>query len=365
MVHRVVTSGLRSHNYTIFRNLFCMKTFTTVFLLIFLSFYAKGDYTKYYELINKAEKTFVSDTTDSKCLQIFANAFKDVRLPFASDVFKAVQISYFLKDTAYFFSFAKLAFERDLRLEEFKYAPILRDILSNQYYQDKLVLLERNSKRQNFGNALKDSINRRFYEEQTLKRVQDGEKQFYQKEASNIDYFGELIKDGKFPSDQLIGLYRQKEFEQFLVENHLPHYHTDFEKRIASSPSTQQDDEMISNYQAIFSFLHYPCGFLKYKDEIWKSVLNGYLQPKVFCLLEEWTVTYKARMESENFCSISDDSPTYLIWKKIDASTEKSLTIIEANRKRMFVQELKVDNEKRILQKQTGIKFFYGFFHKI
>ncbi len=365
MVHRVVTSGLRSHNHTIFRNVFCIKAFTTVFLFIFLCFHANGNYIKYYELINKAEKTFVSDTTSSKCLQIFESAFKDVRLPFASDVFKAVQISFFLKDTAYFFSFAKLAFERDLRLEEFKYAPILRDILSNQYYKDKLFLLEKNSSKQIYDHGLKDSINRRFYEEQTLKRVQDGEKQFYQKEANNIDYFGEHIKEGKFPSDQLIGLFRQKEFEQFLLDNHLPHYHSDFEKQIANSPSTQQDDEMIGNYQAIFSFLHYPCGFIKYKEEIWKSVLNGYLQPKVFCLLEEWTVGYKARMESENLCSISEGSTIYLIWKKQNASTEQDFSKIEANRKRMYVQELKVDNAKKNLEKQTGIKFFYGFLNKI
>ena len=193
---------------------------------------------------------------------------------------------------------------------------------------------------------------------------------FLLKEKENTEYFAQFLIKGIFPSDQLIGLYSEEGFSNFLDKFHLTAYENQFKNNssinntnITTTLKEIPDDFDLWNKCAFLSYIHYPCAFIKYKNEFWQSVVNGYVHPKDYAMLEEWFAKVIGNPNYLHDCKEERQPFYYNIIRELSITDDELLYNVEAKRISGHLQKYSVDVLKKQLQKEHGIVFFFGFFH--
>jgi hypothetical protein len=95
------------------------------------------------------------------------------------------------------------------------------------------------------------------------------------------------------------------------------------------------------------------------------------MQPSEYALLRETSILWN--QDSKNpwdDCKLELNTAYYNIfgfdpYKKnqtyVDPKNKELILLVEQNRAAIHMQKWTIDNEKRKLQKELGIRFFYGF----
>lgn len=344
-------------------------------LLFFLcsSFiFAQQNYTEYYQLINKAEDDFVAKNDKSKCYQTYDQAFKKVKKPFVKDYFIASQIAYYNGDTAKFLEYTASAFDAGMTFVCLHNPGIFKSIFTNENLVKQLEHLYKKRKVIKIDEALRDTIYKRYHLMELAKDSgaydKSFDKIFDEMELSNTNYYLSFLKKGQFPSEQMIGLFTDENYAAFLSKYQLkarvsPFAQTAKTKGVAgiSFGAPIPDDYPLWNSAAFVSFLHYPCAFERNKEIFWTAVLNGFVHPKDYGMLEEWVIKTNGNANFMNDCQIQKSDYYYNINRELVKTDDAALVQIERNRKEKLMQTYALDVIKKKMEQEKGFKFFFGF----
>lgn len=333
------------------------------------SAFTQTDYFPYYILINQAEEKFAAHDNPAEALKLYDKAFSDYSKPFVKDLFTAAQIAFYSHDTARFLRYTGHAFDRGMTFRCLHNPNVLAPVFTDTVLLAKLQNSYTRRRSSPIDSVARDSVYRRFYDEQVFKRTinrdETRQNRFAQLEKANTDHFAAVyLSRGIFPSEQFIGLYTDDGFTDFLKRYGLMPFEEPLPAHLAGMVLTPvPEDYSLWNQAAFVSFLHYPCAFQNHREALWKTVKNGYLHPKDYCMLEEW---YAAGIDNPaylNDCVREKQAYYYNITPAFTHMTAKPLKAIEANRAGRYLQKYSVDWEKKRLEKEKGFVFFFGFFN--
>lgn len=346
--------------------------------LLALKLSATADYRTYYRLVNVAEETFVNKR-DKSCLAYYDSAFSACKKPYVKDIYIAAQICYYLGDTSLFLNYTGMAFKNGLPLSSIRSAPILRNIDHSVLYPKIKALYARYNDLPKPDLALREEVLKKCYESDSIKmgmgRDQAKIQAFYNSENAFRDYlFESCLSKGIFPNEHLVGIATDTMYQAFLKRNRKKDLYGafyasgPFASATGSENDSKTDYELLSKY-ALSVLIHSKCAFWKYRKQLWQAVLNGYMQPKEYGLLHETSVAWNQDgFNSWDNCSISRQQVYYNILgydprraSQTFGESAEQLKTVEANRRAICMQKYSVDLQKKKLQAETGLWFFYDF----
>ncbi len=344
-----------------------MKLSFCVFLLSFsisLSLNSqKRNYIKYYKLINKAEECFTVKK-DKSCFTYFDKAFKENK-PFLKDPFIAAQIAFFLNDTSAFYRYLKIGFENGMPITAINVSPIIKTKSTIEIINKINNIYTTHHSKKAVNEKDYDWICLKCYQSDSLKVKVGVESEFYQNEDETRRYIlDSFLLQGKFPNEKLFGITTNKSLIDFYKKyNRTPVY-----------PEGLTDDyfeEFELRLKCPFNIiLHSKCFFTENKKLFYQAMINGYIHPKEFGILEETSIIWHqntAEHPNES-CEKAKYKICYNIFSKspfekehIFDNTNNGLKIVEKNRLKIYMQKYSVDLSKKNLEKEIGIKFFFDF----
>ncbi|KAA5532512.1 hypothetical protein F0919_17160 [Taibaiella lutea] len=346
----------------------CKPRFIIFLLLLFISHLsnAKGNYNHYYEIINRAETEFVNHG-NRECFKYYDSAFSIFDEPFVKDAYIAAEIACYLKDTMAMFHYFDICFKNGLPLSSIRSAPILRYINKTDFYPSICALYDKDKNIKKTDIAAQRTIWLFCYESDSIKlkigRDSLIRQQWFKEENGFREYiFKQYLSKGLFPGERIIGIATDSMYEANLRYFHKKDLYGSI--GFVTDDEYKQDYDLLSKY-ALSVFIHSKCSFWKYKEQLWQAVLNGYLQPKEYAILEVTSTLWNQHNENSwDDCNISKKDLYYYILPdelRKGVVSDQSIDIIEQNRQKIYLQSYKIDEAKKQLQQQTGIWFFYDF----
>jgi len=345
-----------------------IMNFRTLIVLLLCVCYARSsraDYRNYYQLVNKAESTFVY-SRDSQCFQLYDAAFRRVPQPLLKDVYIAAEIAYFLHDSPRFLHYIDLAFRNGLPLSSVPSAPFMRHIGQSGIYPSMRSLYDQAQPAVHIDAAARDSVWLRCYASDSTKKgmARDPQRRqdFFHCENGFREWlYKQYLSKGAFPNERIIGVATDSLYAAFLQRYHKQELYPGV---FPSGDDYKQDYELLAKY-ALSVMIHSKCSFWKYRDALWQAVLNGYLQPKEYALLEITSLRWNQHNDNSwDDCQPQPQKHDYFILpeEKRDAGTDSTrLAQAEQNRAAIYMQSYAVDEQKKLLQRETGLWFFYDF----
>jgi len=340
------------------------------FILLLLSFmpsflHAKGNYGRYYELINRAEATFVNHQ-DNACFKYYDSAFS-LYDPFVKDPYIAAEIAYYLKDTTTMLHYLDLCFKNGLPLSSVPSAPIFRHIDQSDLYASISKLYTKDKGIKQTDAEAQRRIWLFCYESDSLKLKMGRDplirQQWFGEENVFREYlFREYLSKGLFPGERIIGIATDSMYNANLAYFHRPDLYAGI--GFGTKDAYKQDYDLSSKY-ALPVLLHSRCSFPKYREQLWQAVINGYLQPKEYAILEVTSTLWNQHHDNAwDDCNASERDLYYYILPEEERKSgfsEQVIDTIEQHRQAIYLQSYKIDKAKKQLQEQTGIWFFYDF----
>lgn len=353
--------------FTLLRNLSAIVTFVSQPF----SCDAKQNWLLYYDLINRAEEEFVMNHQPEKSFPLYDSAFSIVNRPFVSDVYVAAEVAFYAKDTNRFMQYIGTCFDRGMTFQCLHFAKLFEGIFrdpqligSVQSRFDHRMLFPVDT-------VLRDTIYFHKYREQMVKkklgRNREGMDEMHAIARENVAYFNTFLDKGVFPSEQMIGLYTEDNKEAFFTRYNLPSYEVPIPKSLTAGNNSMAitgvipDDYELANNAALYSYLHYPCGFEMSREKFWQAVLNGYVHLKDYCMMEEWFAQSFGNQNYEHDCTEHRKACYYNIYWELRVNDAEGLAQVEKNRAAMHLPRFAVDVKKRKMKKENGMEFFFGF----
>jgi len=270
------------------------------------------------------------------------------------------------------------------------YAPILKNLQTNKPLYQKIVTEFRNdykgvkTDRRDIDTMLAmsyvcDSLKFAFgkdKDENTARKFLASDETFRQ------FVYRKYIRKGIFPLEKITGIKTDTTFSSFDERNNKPDIYPKFTPGDTFTTNTgvkikfgepEKDDYNLSNTLAFNIFIHSTCVMQEYGKDLWQCVLNGYMHPKDYGMLEEMSIAWNRQSSFSKFSHICDyekkdayynilnNDPSKPI--KTFVTDEKLLAEVEKNRKDHLMQKYAIDVEKRKLEKEKGFRFFFGFMH--
>lgn len=343
--------------------------------------FSQKNYIDYYTWVNQAEEAYVNGSVD-KCFGLYDKAFATYREPFLKDTYIAAQLAYATGDTAHFWKYMTLAFKNGFPLTAFHAASILDGISDGTPEYIRVVELYHQYKDYKKVNQTeKDVLYRKTYHEDSLAMFMGHNPDLIKEHAVFEVEYRKFIMDnylskGVFPGERMIGVFTEDDYDAFLERNHLTNLFDMFAPKSTQGSAKQftlgkgtPGDYMLINNTAYPPFVHYTCTFEKYSKELWAAVLNGYLHPKTYGMLQETSVAWNRNRDlSVDKCDYPPKDCYYNIIPFNPTSQYNTFTSdaqffpeIETNREHIYVQKYSVDKQKAKLEKEKGFKFFFGF----
>ncbi|MEO6831568.1 MAG: hypothetical protein ABI378_04685 [Chitinophagaceae bacterium] len=327
---------------------------------------------------------------------MYDKAFVAYPQPFVKDAYIAAQIAYKAGDTGRVLKYFRIAFQNDFPLSAIVAAPMFRDLsqknptlyqkLKESYGQFKGTLQIDKSKQ--------EEIFMMGYVNDSLHEAQPKTEAVIHAFAEHEAAFRKFILDnylnhGIFPSERILGIRTEEDVLQFYKEYRLsdPYaagraFFSKLGKQEMSlsgvktakitftAPLEDKVEWSLFNQTALTPFIHYTCTWELYKELLWKAVLNGYLHPKEYGMLQEMSFSWNhERKLSINECEYKrQDAYFNILGKDVFRPTRNtyvtdsaSLVKVEENRAENLMQRFDIDQKKRGLEKSEGFLFFYGF----
>ncbi len=343
-----------------------------IFFFCFFNFFsaenhAQQNFLTYHDLVNSAEEEFVVKNNKEACYRYYDEAFRTFDNAFLKDYFSASQIAYSQGDTARFLNYLQNAFNAGMTIVCLEKAPIFRTINSNVVLLNQINKNYENRKVKKVNNALKDSVYRRFHLMELAKdewaNDLNKKKIYDDMELSNTNYYISFLEKGQFPSEQLIGIHTDENFADFLNRYNLKARNPFGGISGLSLGKPIPEDYELWNSFAYVSFLHYPCAFERTKNLFWKAVQNGFLHPKDYAFLVEWSMSSIGNSNYVNDCSIEKADSYFNIYSRMKRNEPEMIVKVEENRKSRHIQKYSVDIQKKKLEREKGFAFFFRFMH--
>lgn len=343
---------------------------TLLILCLLCNGRAFADYARYYQLINKAEETFVM-TKDKNCFRYYDSAFQQYSSPYLKDAYIAAEIAFYLKDTTKVLHYLGIGFRNGLPLSSVRSAPILRHINQGPFYPKIVALYETNKPYVKTDYQAQNDIWLWCYESDSIKsRVgHDAEKrrQFFAYENQFREYlYKNYLSKDIFPNERIIGVATDSLYQAYLALHHKQDIYAGLGMTTedAGGDAFKTDYELLAKY-SLSVMIHSKCSYWKYRSHLWNAVLNGYMQPKEYALLHLTSTIWNQHNENDwDDCTVERQPHYYYIlsdeWRAGDFS-DTTMVQIEKNRADIYLQRYSVDVQKKQLQDATGIWFFYDF----
>lgn len=347
-----------------------MKNKINIILISFIivtNYCNAENYEKYYQLINKAEERFVIKK-DKSCFQEYDIAFKKYK-PFLKDPFIASQIAIYLGDTIKFYEYLKICFQNGMPITSINVSPIIRQVNHNDIGRTISKLFDKFYKNKIINENIKDTICLMCYQSDSIKVKIGGRSiEFYKSENDTRKYIlDSFLVKGKFPNELLLGITTNKSYADFYNKFNRKSVYDD--ELFAKSIDDYEEYEL--RLKCPFNIiLHSSCYYSEHKDLFYKAMLNGYIHPKEIGILEETAILWHNNNENnptEN-CENPKNKICYNIFGKdprqsfqIFDNTEDGLKEVEENRKNIYMQKYSIDQQKKVIEKEIGIKFFFDF----
>jgi|GEM_PF-4649432 len=341
----------------------------------------------YYLQVNEAEELFVNNDV-VKAINLYKKSFQEYKQPFVADCYKAAEIAYYAGDTAQFIDFLNIAFANGMPISALYAAPILLSIKNN----NSLLLQINNNysverKKFSIDTAERDDLFYKSYVCDSLKVAfgKSGSRNFdiAKKQVEEEDKFRKFIAEkylskGIFPSEKLIGIPTDETSIQFREKYSLPDLYPkeDMLKIFSSNGMTvtvKEGDRLecrLAPSAVLNIFIHSTCTIEEYGNLLWESVLNGYMHPKCYGMLEEMCITWNRTSDFSKFskiCNYNRKDAYYNILNydrirdNVYVEDPELLKKVEANRAEHYMQKYSVDLKKKALEKAKGFKFFFGW----
>lgn len=348
-----------------------MRLCVFLFFLLFFQteqLLAKKVYSQYYAMVNSAEEAFV-DNNINTCYNLYDSAFKAFDSPFVKDIYVAAQIAYWHGDTVVFLHYLEVAFNEGMPLECVNIAPMFKNIKDNPSINSRINALYERRLPFKIDDKIKDEIYTIKHRESTAHDLLNGP---YNKENvanmkkvnnENVTAIIKYLDKGIWPSEKIIGIYTDKDYELFLDKHKYSEKHDDLSKLTGIKLTPIPSSYSLYNESAHIPLLHDPCRFSEIKGKLFKMVEIGLLHPGDYALFEEWS--FHANRVDEKYttlCPVLVKRPLYNILGDLEVSDEAGKAQVEKNRKDIGLQKYSVDNKKRVMQQKFGFCFFYGFF---
>ncbi len=265
---------------------------------------AKKAYSQYYIIVNSAEEAFVNNNIDS-CYRLYDSAFKAFDKPFVKDIYVAAQIAYWHGDTDVFLHYLQIAFNEGMPLECVYIAPILKGIKNNLLFNDRVNELYKHRVIFKIDEKIKDTIYTIKHREREAHDLLNGP---YNKENivnmkkvnnENVTAIIKYLDRGIWPSEKVIGIYTDDDYESFLNRHNYREKQDDLSKFAGIKLTPILSSYALYNEAAYIPLLHDPYRFYEIKAKLFKMVKNGLLHPGDYALFEEWS--YHAKRVDEKY----------------------------------------------------------------
>ncbi|MES2513785.1 MAG: hypothetical protein V4580_06545 [Bacteroidota bacterium] len=344
------------------------KLLTWLLLLATFSLRSNAaNYTEYYQLINMAEETFVLKK-DKSCFVFYDKAFKKHK-PFLKDPFIASQIALYLGDTLKFYDYLKIGFQNGLPLTAINVSPLIKQVNTNHFQKRIQAMFEKEYKPKRIDQHIMDKICLMCYQSDSIKVNMGGRNDnFYKNENDTRSYIlDSFLIRGKFPNEQLLGVTTNQMYLDFYKKFNRKDVYAGFSGMTNDMPPDEFELRLKCPYNII---LHSRCFYSEHKQLFYQAMLNGYIHPKEIGILEETAIIW--HNDAETNPAETCQKPAYKICYNIFGkdprhapqlfdSSEQGLKQVEENRKNIYMQKYSVDQQKKLLEKNTGIKFFFDF----
>ena len=328
------------------------------------------NYSEYYQLINRAEEKFILQK-DTTCFYEYDIAFEKYD-PYLKDVYIAGQIALYFGDTTKFFNYLKLCFQNGMPITAVNASPIIKAVNINEGLSSQISELYKSS-------FVPPIVDEKIYDEICLKCYQsDSIKTFMYENDSLIRLFNEnekrtreyllenFLELGTFPNERLIGITTDKMHEDFYKEQNRP----DFFK-ILTGKSGHHNEEFGLRANCPFNIvLHSKCFFRENRELFMNALINGYLHPMDFGVLDETSILWHHSEDNidevcgppkvricYNIFGYNPINPTFNVF----TNTEEGLKEVEINRQAIYMQKYSIDLLKKKMESEYGFKFFFDF----
>jgi hypothetical protein len=343
-----------------------MKNKLILLSLLIITNYCKAEnYEKYYQLINKAEEKFVNKK-DKSCYIEYDIAFKKYK-PFLKDPFVASQIALYFGDTLKFFEYIKICFQNGMPITSLNVSPIINKVDSPLFKSNVIKLFKISYKSKIIDVRINDKICLMCHLSDSLKvAMGKGTQQYFHLNEDEtrkyiLDSF--LVK-GQFPNEQLIGITTNELYANFYSKFNRKSPYEDF------APNLSFEEFELRRKCPYNIILHSKCFYTEHKTLFYQAMLNGYIHPKEIAILEETAILWNKNNEQNptETCGVAKYKICYNVFPKnpmqsnqiVDNSVE-GLKIVEMNREKIYLQKYSIDQQKKVLEKELGIKFFFDF----
>jgi hypothetical protein len=347
-----------------------------LFLVIIYSTICFGSQNEYYDLINLAEETFVIKK-DKECFRFYDQAFKIKKAKyFAKDAYIAAEIAYYLTNYELVKKYLKLSFELGMPLSAINSGSIFKNIQKTGLYLE-IVSIFRSCKKPIYDLETREKVYKYCFAADSIKillrpNLPEQHQAYYKLENEFRTYlFNDFLSKGQFPNENMIGIASDSIYADFLKRNNMV---DQYEQASIKMFGNYEPEVMENDFVSKFSFsvlLHSRCSFPKFHPFLLKAVENGYLQPSEYALLKETSILWnQVSKNTWDDCTVELNTAYYNILgftpsanhqTYVDTKNTDLMMIVEQNRADIHMQKWRVDNEKIKIQKQLGIRFFFGF----
>lgn len=357
------------------------KRSQVIIILTFLTLNYFGiSYVKYYELINKAEETFIFNKNRT-CFNYYDSAFRLYSKPYVKDTYIAAQIALYLRDTNSFYKYIALAFKNGMPLSAVSSAPFLRKVEAMTIYAKIKELYLKNRIQFKFDFAAREAILKKCFEGDSLKSIMgiDSSKirEYYASENKFREYlFENYLLKGRFPNEHIIGIATDTMYNSFLKRNNKrdPFESNGLPTNVSGGLKIDVESIEKMEYDLVSKFslsvlLHSKCSFTKFKEQMWTAVLNGYFHPKEYAMMHEMSKVWNQtsfndwddckNIHQEVYYNILGNNP--MSQNHTFVTEPSKIEIVEKNRKELYLQKFSIEVLKKKFQKETGLRFFFGF----
>ncbi len=344
-----------------------MKLVLLITILLSTTIFCKADnYVKYYTLINQAEAYCVYGDNASG-FAYYDRAFKEYKRIWPQDAFIAAQFAYRQNNVDKFISYLKMAFDNQLPIEILANVPLFKKLYNNTSTYNKIQDAYKMRKIFKADSTAYDSMYSYAYKEYSLKSVMGKNAELIAKhntvEADWRNYITtNFLNKGQLPNGFVIGLLLNNEIEDYIKQKKLQPFKDNFASTSGIQLGTPIPEyTLLSNNLALIPFLHYSCSKQEYSEQLWQAVLNGYLHPKEYGLIMEFSLQGNA---VEKNCTYPN-AIGYNIYDNQNPFkpqlTEVEIILMESARTEKFMQSNTVDKLKKELQAKDGMDLFFGF----
>lgn len=325
------------------------------------------DYAQYYELINRAEESFILNR-DTACYTSFDKAFNQFD-PFLKDPYIASQIALSLNDTSKFYEYLSICFEHGMPVTSVNSSPIIRQANTGKLKLSIDSLFQVKYISPVINQFQFDKICMMCYQSDSLKVYAGGHgEEFSENEDETRAYLlDSFLTEGVFPNERLFGISTDYRSSKFYASYDRTNPYDEWSLfKNAENPPKEFELYLSCPYNII---MHSQCFYWEHRALFINAMEHGYIHPKEIAIIEERSIIHQAKRGGTDYdCLPLDYRILYNVYgynpmrsSQVFTKSIEGLVIVEKNRSDIYLQKYSIDLKKRQLETEQGFRFFFDF----